>query len=109
MDKHHRSIRSYMASGVRRREPDYESEVQMTSQQRSSWLERARQFGPTIEKYCDQAEQQRRLPLEVLQALKDEGFLDLMLPVSLGGAQVSLEESLEVFEEFARLDGAIAW
>ena len=57
----------------------------------------------------DEGERIRRLPPELLAVLKVAGAFRLQTPVELGGFEASLPVALEVFEQFGRLDGAVAW
>ena len=57
----------------------------------------------------DEGERIRRLPPGLLAALKAAGAFRLQTPVELGGFEASLPVALEVFEQFGRLDGAVAW
>ena len=51
-------------------------------------LERARALGPTIEAAADEIERRRELPEPLVAALAEGGFFRLLLPRSLGGAEL---------------------
>ena len=69
----------------------------------------ARALAPTIEAAADRIERERKLPPELVQALLDAGIFTLLLPRSLGGAELDLPTHVRVIEELARADGSVAW
>ena len=52
---------------------------------------------------------ERRLPPELAAAMADGGLFRLLVPRSLGGAEMDFPEYLRVVETFARADGSVAW
>jgi alkylation response protein AidB-like acyl-CoA dehydrogenase len=60
------------------------------------WLDKARALAPLVVNYSDEAERERRLPLPVLQAIRDAGFLTMMLPRSLGGQELAIATCLSL-------------
>jgi indole-3-acetate monooxygenase len=73
------------------------------------YVERARGLAPRIEACADEIERERRLPEPLLAALIEAGFFRLLLPRSLGGAEVDPVTFVEVIEEIAKVDGSTAW
>lgn len=62
-----------------------------------------------IRQMAAQAEASRRLPDELVTALKQAGLLSLYTPAAFGGFELSLPDALEVVEEVARHDGSTGW
>ncbi len=73
------------------------------------YVERARALAPRIEARRDEIERQRRLPDDVVAALTDAGFFALLLPRSLGGAELDPVTFVQVIEEVAKADASTAW
>jgi alkylation response protein AidB-like acyl-CoA dehydrogenase len=49
------------------------------------------------------------VPATTIQALRDAGLFGVMTPRDLGGAELSLIDSIDVFSEVARADGSAGW
>jgi alkylation response protein AidB-like acyl-CoA dehydrogenase len=75
----------------------------------ADYIERARALGPRIEACADQIEQERRRPEPLVAALHEAGLFRLLLPRSLGGAEVDPPTFVQVIEEIARHDASAAW
>ena len=75
----------------------------------SDWLGRARALAPTVERFRDEGERQRRLPRPVFDALREAGLFRLWVPRALGGAEIDIETMLRVVEELSRQDGSVGW
>lgn len=75
----------------------------------SALLEAARAVVPQIEAAADRIEQERRLPPALVAALVDAGLFRMLVPRSLGGAEIPLPAFAEVLEEIAKADGSTAW
>jgi alkylation response protein AidB-like acyl-CoA dehydrogenase len=63
----------------------------------------------TVRRLADQAEAERRLPLETMTALDKAGLLDIYTPAQFGGAGLPLPEALRAVEAVSRLDGSAGW
>jgi alkylation response protein AidB-like acyl-CoA dehydrogenase len=72
-------------------------------------LERARALAPTIARLADQAEAERRLPRALSDALHEAGLFRMLLPRSLGGAELDPPAFVQVMEEIAKADASTAW
>ena len=59
--------------------------------------------------FADRIDADRRLPPELAADMADEGLFKLLVPRSLGGAQMDFVEYLRVVETFARADASVAW
>jgi alkylation response protein AidB-like acyl-CoA dehydrogenase len=73
------------------------------------YLARARSLGPTLEAAADEIEARRELPPAIVTALIDAGMFRLLLPKSLGGAELRPAEFAQVMEEIASHDASTAW
>jgi len=69
----------------------------------------ARGLGPAIEAAADEIEAARRLPAALVDALLDAGLFRMLLPASLGGAEVPIPTFARVVETLARADASVAW
>ena len=72
-------------------------------------VDAARALGPAIETAAEQIERDRLLPRELVEALFDGGLFTMLLPRSLGGAELDLPTFSRAVEEIARADGSVAW
>jgi alkylation response protein AidB-like acyl-CoA dehydrogenase len=72
-------------------------------------LERAQALAPTIAATADEIERQRRLPAELVAALHAAGLFRMLLPRSLGGAEIDPPTFVRVTETIARADASAAW
>ena len=74
-----------------------------------SFVTRARELAPQLAVHTDTHARTRCLAPEVVAALRDGGFLQLLLPRALGGAAVAPEEYVATLELLATGDAASAW
>ncbi len=72
-------------------------------------LARARSIAPLLEERADQAEHDRTLPAESVQAMADAGLFRLFLPRELGGEEPDFITQVAIYEELARADGSAGW
>jgi len=73
------------------------------------YVARARALAPTIAKFADQAETERRLPRPLSEALHEAGLFRMLVPRSLGGAELDPPTFVQVMEEIAKADASTAW
>jgi indole-3-acetate monooxygenase len=73
------------------------------------YLERARTLAPTIAGLADRIEAERRLPAPLADALHEAGLFRMLLPRSLGGAELDPPTFAQVMEEIAKADASTAW
>ncbi|MDQ3811639.1 MAG: acyl-CoA dehydrogenase family protein [Chloroflexota bacterium] len=73
------------------------------------YLDAARELGPRIAGAADWIERERRLPDDLVADMDDAGLFRMLLPASLGGAELDLASYARVVEELARADGSVAW
>src|ERR1700740_2899242 len=73
------------------------------------YLERAREIAPMLAAAADEIEERRELPERVVEALIERGFFRMLLPRSLGGAELDPLTYVQVLEEIAKADPSTAW
>jgi alkylation response protein AidB-like acyl-CoA dehydrogenase len=73
------------------------------------YLARARELAPTLAAAADEIERLRELPPQIVAALSAGGFFRLLLPRSLGGAELEPLTYVQVLEEIAKADPSTAW
>src|SRR5260370_30871336 len=73
------------------------------------YLERARALAPMLAAASDEIEEQRQLPERVVEALIAGGFFRMLLPRSLGGAELDPLTYVQILEEIAKADPSTAW
>jgi len=64
---------------------------------------------PAIIAAAAQTEQERGLPLPVLERLKRAGLFRMLVPTAYGGEEMTPLQVLRVVEELARADGSAGW
>ncbi len=55
------------------------------------------------------AEAQRRLPSDLAEILRDAGAFRLTTPREYGGLELSLSDTVELYDTFGQIDGPVAW
>src|SRR5262245_28390199 len=80
-----------------------------TDAQDIDYLRRARELAPTLTAAADEIESRRELPEPVVSALAERGLYRLLLPRSLGGAELPPADFVPVIEEIAKADASTAW
>ncbi|HUB96518.1 MAG TPA: acyl-CoA dehydrogenase family protein [Stellaceae bacterium] len=73
------------------------------------FVARARALAPSIEASADEIERGRRLTQSIVSALVEGGFYRMLLPRSLGGAELTPMLFMQVLEEIAKADASVAW
>src|SRR5258708_12960818 len=76
---------------------------------RQDYLARARELRPILAGGGDEAERRREVTPEVVEALIERGIFKMLLPKSIGGAELDPLTYTAVLEELARGDGSTAW
>lgn len=72
-------------------------------------LEKARSLAGVIEHEAAAAEAAGTMTEPIVAALDAAGMFSLMVPRSLGGAEVDIVTALDVLEEICRIDGSTGW
>ncbi len=81
-----------------------------TSQQEvQTYLELAREFAARVADNADRMDADRQFPSELSEDMADKGFFRLLLPRSLGGAELDHPYFLEILRVFAAVDASAAW
>ncbi len=62
-----------------------------------------------VDAHAEAADRQRRPHPDVMDALVEHQLLRLWVPASMGGVELDLPTSLEVFRAAAHLDGSVGW
>jgi len=73
------------------------------------YLQRARDFAPDLAAAATEIERRRELPEPIRTALIERGFFRLLLPRSVGGAELLPAAFVPVIEEIAKVDASTAW
>ncbi len=73
------------------------------------YVRRARELAPELAAAGAEIERRRELPEPVVAALVERGFFRLLLPRSLGGAELLPADFVPVIEEIAKADASTAW
>ena len=73
------------------------------------YMERAREIAPMLAAAADEIEERRELPERIVEALIERGFFRMLLPRSLGGAELDPLTYAQVLEEIAKADPSTAW
>jgi alkylation response protein AidB-like acyl-CoA dehydrogenase len=75
----------------------------------TEYLELARAFVPELAVAAPEIERQRELPEPVVAAMVERGFFRMLLPRSIGGAELLPAPYVRVVEEIAKGDASAAW
>jgi alkylation response protein AidB-like acyl-CoA dehydrogenase len=73
------------------------------------YLARARALAPQLAAAAAEIEGRREVPPEIAKALIEAGFYRLLLPRSLGGAELLPSAYVPIIEEIAKADASTAW
>ncbi len=73
------------------------------------YIESARELGPELDAAAEEIEQRRELPEPIVEALVERSLFRLLLPRSLGGAELPPAAYVQVIEEVAKHDASTAW
>lgn len=74
-----------------------------------SFLDAARELAPRVAEASDRIDHDRELPTELANAIADKGLFHLLVPRSLGGAEIDYMEFLAIVQTFAEADGSTGW
>ena len=72
-------------------------------------LDRVNELAPLLREHTEAADQERRLPRPIVEALSDAGFFRLSTPRSLGGLELDSPAAVRVIEALSRVDSAVGW
>jgi 3-hydroxy-9,10-secoandrosta-1,3,5(10)-triene-9,17-dione monooxygenase len=72
-------------------------------------LARAEKIRPTLERNAEDTDTLRRLPDEIVAALKETGLCRLMVPKRFGGYETDIHTYIQVMSELGRGCGSTSW
>ena len=75
----------------------------------TSYIEAVRQLAALVREHSDRSEREAQLAPDIVEAFHAAGLFRLFLPAEMGGGDLTVPESLRVFEAAARLDGSAGW
>lgn len=64
---------------------------------------------PLIRRRSDEIEEQRAIPADVVQLLKDAGAFRMLMPRIWGGPELSTLEQLDIIEQVSAADASVGW
>lgn len=73
------------------------------------YLEQARELAARVAENADRMDVDRQFPADLAEELADKGFFRLLLPRSLGGAELDHPDFLKILQVFAAVDASAAW
>ena len=75
----------------------------------AEYIARVREIAPALAAASAEIDAERALPEPIIDALIERGLLRMLLPNSLGGAELLPAEYVPVIEELAKIDASAAW
>src|SRR5262245_41887374 len=72
-------------------------------------LSRVTALAPVVARQARDIEQGRRLPAELVSALKSARIYSMLVPRRYGGLELDPQSSFQVVAALARLDGSVGW
>ena len=82
---------------------------QPLSERAQLYFEKAQKLAPIIREYADRAEREAQMPREVADAFHEAGLFRILVPREMNGGELTIPETLRLFEEVARIDGSVGW
>lgn len=73
------------------------------------YLDTAHELASQLVVHTDRIDSERQLPPEITNDMADKGFFRLLVPRSLGGAELEHPDFLKIVEIFAEVDASTAW
>ncbi len=73
------------------------------------YLDTAHELAERVAEQADQIDDDRQIPAKLAAEFADKGFFRLLMPQSLGGAQLEHPDFLRILEIFAAVDGSTSW
>ncbi|CAO5236596.1 acyl-CoA dehydrogenase family protein [Frankia sp. AgKG'84/4] len=75
----------------------------------TEWLSRVEKITPVLTRHREEAEQERRTPDAVIEALREQNIHRMWVSPSFGGGGVSVRTGSAVLQALARTDASVAW
>src|SRR5271155_3323388 len=66
-------------------------------------------LAPEITSRIPEIEAGRRIPIDLVEALRSIGMFRLFVPRSYGGFELELPEALKIITALSRIDGSVGW
>jgi alkylation response protein AidB-like acyl-CoA dehydrogenase len=82
---------------------------QLLSEHARAYFEKVQKLAPIIRAHADRAEREAQMPREVVDAFHEAGLLRILIPRQMGGAELTIPDSLRITEEVARIDASAGW
>jgi indole-3-acetate monooxygenase len=73
------------------------------------YLDKIREIEPTIRAHADRAEREAQMPREVADAFHAAGLFRILLERKFDGGEVTIPDSLRLYEAVARIDASAGW
>jgi alkylation response protein AidB-like acyl-CoA dehydrogenase len=73
------------------------------------YVARVRELAPDLAAAGDEIDRRRELPAAIVDALVERGLFRLLLPASLGGAELLPSHYVPIIEELAKTNASTAW
>ena len=74
-----------------------------------SYLDTAHDLADRLSAHLDRIDSERQIPTEITNEMADKGLFRLLMPRSLGGAELEHPDFLKLVEIFAAVDASTAW
>ena len=81
----------------------------MSASHIQKYLAGARELAKSVGEAGDEIAESRRIPVELSNEIADRGFFRLLLPKSLGGAEMEHPDFLKIVSVFAEADASVGW
>jgi alkylation response protein AidB-like acyl-CoA dehydrogenase len=81
----------------------------LVSESARPFFDKIREIEPIIRTHADRAEREAQMPREVADAFHEAGLFRILLERKLGGGELTIPDSLRLYEEVARIDASAAW
>src|SRR5215470_7268736 len=88
---------------------DAASGISPSSLTAQSLLRAIQELGPAIRARALEIETSRRIPADIVEALKRAGIFRMFVPRSYGGLELDLPAGLEILVELAKIDSSVGW
>jgi alkylation response protein AidB-like acyl-CoA dehydrogenase len=75
----------------------------------ADYLARVREIAPALAAAAEDIDTNRQLPEAIVAALVERGLFRMLLPHSLGGAELLPAQYVPIIEELAKIDASTAW
>src|ERR1700704_1959556 len=79
------------------------------SQTAQRLLANIRELAPHVTSRAAEIETGRRIPLDLVEALRSSGVFRMFAPQSHGGLELDLPSGLEIIAALGRIDGSVGW